>query len=983
MHKRLLILCLLCLPCFIAQAQTTAFTYQGHLMDNGASANGNYDIQFTLKTALTAGSTVGTPQIVSPVNAVNGIFAVSLDFGSAPFDGSNRWVEMAVRPFGSAAAYTVLAPRQQLTSTPHAVRALNAGAAVTAVTATNATNATNLTGTITAGNISAGTITGSMIASGAVQSTNIAAGAIGSTQLAAGSVGTSQLASGAVGTTQLAKPPQSGTVLGTSLPFGPPAAFSVTFPLAYGSAPIVTTSLLTTSTATQAAVSVSTNNSSATGFAGTVLDANGARTGIPLTGNLDVGQEVSMAIVSGNPAISYYDASRGELKYVRANDTTGTSWGTPVTLDEMGPVANGTSLVVINGVPAVSYAAYNETTSSRNLRFVFATDATGSKWNSPVAVDAGSGTGDYSSLTVVSSNPAISYYDSTTGNLKYVRATDVAGNSWGTPVTIDSTNIVGQYTSLKVINGNPAISYYDSTSTSLKYVRASTTTGSTWNTPITVENSASVGQHTSMAVVSSNPAISYYDQTNGNLKYVRATDASGTAWGAPITVDNSASNVGEYTSLAVVNGAPAIGYDGLTFARATDATGSAWGAPTTIAGPTNTFYTSLVVVGGNPALCCYNGGDGSLQYVRATNAGGTAWAAAVTADASSGELHSGEYSSCAVVDGNPAVCYLDPANDELKFVRASDTIGSAWGSPVRINGNVNGFGLINGHCSLAVVNGRPVVCFDEFGGLSFSRALDSAGTSWSVLAVEVDSVGGEFTSLGVISGNPAISYYTPPNVADLKFVRATDANGTAWGTPVTIDSTGDVGQYTSLASVNGNPAISYFDATNGNLKFVRATSSTGAAWNAPLVLDSTGVVGAYTSLAVVNGNPAISYYDETNSALKYVRATDTSGTAWGTPITIDNAGVVGEHTSLAVIGGKPAITYYDRSNGDLKYVLATDASGTAWNAPVVIDGAGGDYTSLVELNGNAAASYRDVGNHRLKFVTGAQNYQVNWIALPP
>ena len=42
-------------------AQTTAFTYQGHLMDGGVSANGNHDIQFTLKNALAAGSTVGTP----------------------------------------------------------------------------------------------------------------------------------------------------------------------------------------------------------------------------------------------------------------------------------------------------------------------------------------------------------------------------------------------------------------------------------------------------------------------------------------------------------------------------------------------------------------------------------------------------------------------------------------------------------------------------------------------------------------------------------------------------------------------------------------------------------------------------------------------------------------------------------------------------------------------------------------------------------
>lgn len=99
------LLCLLLLALTgVATAQSTAFTYQGHLMDAGASANGNYDLQFTLKNALTAGATVDTPQAVSPVTAVNGIFSVTLDFGSASFDGSDRWVELGVRPAGSVVA---------------------------------------------------------------------------------------------------------------------------------------------------------------------------------------------------------------------------------------------------------------------------------------------------------------------------------------------------------------------------------------------------------------------------------------------------------------------------------------------------------------------------------------------------------------------------------------------------------------------------------------------------------------------------------------------------------------------------------------------------------------------------------------------------------------------------------------------------------------------------------------------------------------
>lgn len=146
----IIIAALLFLTALSASAQSTTFTYQGHLMDGGASANGNYDIQFTLKNALTSGATVGTPQAVSPVAAVNGIFTVTLDFGSAPFDGTDRWVELGVRPAGSSDPYTVLAPRQRLTATPYALRALSA---------------TSFTGNISPAQIPAGAITSAQLAS--------------------------------------------------------------------------------------------------------------------------------------------------------------------------------------------------------------------------------------------------------------------------------------------------------------------------------------------------------------------------------------------------------------------------------------------------------------------------------------------------------------------------------------------------------------------------------------------------------------------------------------------------------------------------------------------------------------------------------------------------------------------------------------------------------------------------------------------------
>jgi hypothetical protein len=108
-----------------ARAQTTTFTYQGKLTDGGSPANGTYDLQFTLFDAMAAGNQIGSTLTQSSVSITNGGFTAQLDFGAGAFPGDDRFLEIGVRPTGSAAAYTVLSPRTQITSTPYAIRAAN------------------------------------------------------------------------------------------------------------------------------------------------------------------------------------------------------------------------------------------------------------------------------------------------------------------------------------------------------------------------------------------------------------------------------------------------------------------------------------------------------------------------------------------------------------------------------------------------------------------------------------------------------------------------------------------------------------------------------------------------------------------------------------------------------------------------------------------------------------------------------------------
>ncbi len=108
-----------------AVAQTplgTAFTYQGKLDQSGSPLNGTADLQFTLWDAATLGNQVGAMEQVSNVTVADGRFTASIDFGAAAFNGSARWLQIAVRSPAGPGTYTTLSPRQALTAAPAALQ---------------------------------------------------------------------------------------------------------------------------------------------------------------------------------------------------------------------------------------------------------------------------------------------------------------------------------------------------------------------------------------------------------------------------------------------------------------------------------------------------------------------------------------------------------------------------------------------------------------------------------------------------------------------------------------------------------------------------------------------------------------------------------------------------------------------------------------------------------------------------------------------
>jgi ribosomal protein L40E len=311
---------------------------------------------------------------------------------------------------------------------------------------------------------------------------------------------------------------------------------------------------------------------------------------------------------------------------------------------------------------------------------------------------------------------------------------------------------------------------------------------------------------------------------------------------------------------------------------------------------------------GNPHISYYDISNMDLKYARWT---GSAWS--VQPVDSTGQV--GYWTSIAFDNPlgtyrNPCISYYDVTNADLKY--ASWT-GSAWSvQPVDSIGDVGRFS------SLAFnLAGAPCISYFDFTNGDLKYATKS-GSTWVPTTVDSTGYVGEYSSLVLdSSGNPRISYYDSTN-GDLKYARWT---GSAWSVQP-VDSIGDVGQYSSLVlDSSGNPRISYYDSTNGDLKY--------AAWSTQILppgwlintVDYTGDVGQYTSIALdSSGHSHISYYDKTNGDLKYL------GSSWFT-YAVDSTGDVGMSSSLAFdSSGDPHICYLDRTNYDLKYASGQSAS---------------------------------------------------------
>ena len=116
-------------------------------------------------------------------------------------------------------------------------------------------------------------------------------------------------------------------------------------------------------------------------------------------------------------------------------------------------------------------------------------------------------------------------------------------------------------------------------------------------------------------------------------------------------------------------------------------------------------------------------------------------------------------------------------------------------------------------------------------------------------------------------------------------------DGSSWSTPVSLDSIDLCAIFCSESSLaidsNDNLHVTYLDFTNDNLEYV---TYDGSSWSTPLSLDSTDDVGYQSSLAIDSNDILhVTYFDGTNGNLEYMTTGNNTGSNTDLGNNTDNA----------------------------------------------------------------------------------------------
>lgn len=401
----------------LARAEVgTRFTYQGFLEDGGQPKTGAIDLRVQAFDVATDGAPISAaPVQLESVPVAGGVFTVSLDFGDSVFLGNPVFLEIAIREdaeggAGTPSGFTTLAPRQELTPTPYALRAAS---------------------------VSMDAVAGAEIANASITGADIAPASIGASRLVtSGSDGVQRRASGSCA---------AGQAMATLAESGAPVCITVATDVL-----VAAGSGLTRSRASNGAITLGLDaNSGQTQVHGrcedgqaalSAINADGsvqctyidaptpvAPVAVDATGNvgafLSVRRTTAGAAIS--PAVAYYDSSNRRLKYLLCNNGVGLNPcadRTPVVIDD--PANDVGQFVSLAPTSAASMAYYDASAGDLKVALCDSSACTGTI--TVRTLDSVGDVGRHAEAMIVNGELVVVYYDATNNAYKYARCVDAS-----------------------------------------------------------------------------------------------------------------------------------------------------------------------------------------------------------------------------------------------------------------------------------------------------------------------------------------------------------------------------------------------------------------------------------------------------------------------------------------------------------------------------------------------------------------------------
>ncbi|MCB1221418.1 MAG: hypothetical protein H7A35_00915 [Planctomycetales bacterium] len=319
--------------------------------------------------------------------------------------------------------------------------------------------------------------------------------------------------------------------------------------------------------------------------------------------------------------------------------------------------------------------------------------------------------------------------------------------------------------------------------------------------------------------------------------------------------------------------------------------------------------TSLVYVGGRPVIAydkfSFSPVYDRLYVVRGTDTQGSSWTAPTRLDT---QLELVRAFDMDVVDGQAAVCYYDQDNGRLRYIRSTSPDASTWGSPLTLETDDSASSTYGKDCSLEVIDGLPNIAFrgDNSLRIYIKKAQNAIGTSWGVRAL----VSSGLTGVGGITlhdagGSPGI-IWTSIVQQKVGYFHASNLSGQFFNSDL---YSGNPQLSQDFVFLNGKPLAGFVTGTpTFDVRVAVADDEDGSMWQASQVLGQASQNGC--SMAVVNGIPMLVATNSGSTLLEIYRALDPQGSSWSDAEVID--GGTGELLSapcLIEISGAPAVSY--------------------------------------------------------------------------